>query len=84
MSVLIPELCNDNLRAEVLVGVEVWREVGLGCLLARERLRLGLAWGAKGRPGLSLSLRSNFGMENGRGDISPAILRLVLRSGFIS
>lgn len=87
----MPDVCNDSLRAEVLVGVEVWRELGRGCFIARERLRLGLVWGAEGnvsRPWLSLclsfSLRSSFGMENGRGEISPDILRLVLRSGFIS
>ena len=71
---------------EVLVGVEVCREKGRAGLLPIERLRLGLVWA--GGPGLhlcfSFSLRSSFGMENGRGDISPDILRLVLRSGFIS
>ena len=40
----IPDVCNDNLMFDVLVGVEVWREVGRTCLLARERLRLGLVW----------------------------------------
>ena len=41
----MPEVCKANLMLEVLVGVEVWREVGRGCLLAIERLRLGLVWG---------------------------------------
>ena len=82
----LPDVCNDNLMSEVLVGVEVCREQGRACLLPIERLRLGLGW--TGRLGLplyfSFSLRSSFGMENGRGDISPDMLRLVLRSGFIS
>lgn len=76
---------------EVLVGVEVWREVGRGCLLAMERLRLGLVRGAGGpgdQVGLSFSRRSNFGMEKGRGDIrgeiSAETLRLDARSCFIS
>ena len=58
-------------------GVEEWRERGLACLLGMERLREGLV-----TP--SFSLRSNFGMENGSGESSPEILRLELRSGFIS
>ena len=73
---LLPEVWSGNLMAVVLAGVEECRERGRDCLLGIERL-------THGRD-LSASFRSNFGMENGTGDIWPELLRLVLRSGVSS
>ena len=58
---LLPEVWRGNLMAVVLAGVEECRERGRPALLGIERLTVGRD--------LSASFRSNFGMENGTGDI---------------
>ena len=58
---LLPEVWSGNLMAVVLAGVEECRERGRAALLVIERLTVGRD--------LSASFRSNFGMENGTGDI---------------